>query len=109
MIRPSQELTLPQKPPRTRLKLYSPPYTEEEKAWLRKNWKNEFHFLASYQLRIYDEDDREEGRTILRAFMKDEGGYMATEAEKSDQVNGELKRKMFNAELITLAEEQHDK
>lgn len=43
--------------------------TSEEKAWLRKHWRSEFHFLMAYGLKIYEEDDRAEGRLILRAMM----------------------------------------
>ena len=54
-----------------------PPYTVAEKAWLKEHWKDEFHFLQAYQLSIYDEGDRAEGRAIVRAFMQQE----ATEGE----------------------------
>lgn len=47
----------------------SAPLTTEEKAFLRKHYGNEFKFLSTLQLSIYKEDDREEGRRILRAFM----------------------------------------
>jgi hypothetical protein len=47
----------------------TPPYTTAEKNWLNVHWGGEFQFLQAYQLSIYDEDDREEGRRIVRAFM----------------------------------------
>jgi hypothetical protein len=47
-----------------------PPYTAEEKRWLKKHWGGEFHFLLAYQLRIYDEEDREQGRLTARALME---------------------------------------
>ena len=47
----------------------SPPLTEIENQWLKKQWHGEFDFLRSYQLSIYEEEDREEGRRILRALM----------------------------------------
>lgn len=48
-----------------------PAYTPEEKAWLkhRSGFKTEFHFLRAHGLRIDREEDREEGRLILRALM----------------------------------------
>jgi hypothetical protein len=46
-----------------------PPYTAAEKAWLKQHWDGEFKFLASYALIIYNEDDRAEGRLIVRAMM----------------------------------------
>ncbi|KAK4117069.1 hypothetical protein N656DRAFT_773078 [Canariomyces notabilis] len=45
-------------------------YTAEEKEWLKRNWGGEFRFLTSHGLSIYDEDDREEGRRIVRAIME---------------------------------------
>ena len=47
-----------------------PPYNAAEKAWLKEVWKNEFHFLLAYELNIYKEEDREEGRYIVRAIME---------------------------------------
>jgi hypothetical protein len=53
----------------------APPYTEEEKGWLKRQWGGEFKFLAAYGLRIYEDEDREEGRRIARAMMEvDEDG-----------------------------------
>lgn len=48
------------------------PYTAEEKAWLKKNYKDEYHFLLQHGLKIFKEEDREDGRAIVRAFMKEE-------------------------------------
>ncbi len=45
------------------------PLTPEEKKWLKDNYRGNFHFLASYGLSIYKEDDVQEGRQILRAIM----------------------------------------
>ncbi|CAG7558039.1 unnamed protein product [Fusarium equiseti] len=47
------------------------PLTTEEKQWLKNHWGNEFKFLMSHGLNINKEDDREEGRSILRAIMAD--------------------------------------
>jgi hypothetical protein len=47
----------------------APPYTAAEKKWLNVHWGGEFKFLQAYQLSIHDEDDREEGRRIARAFI----------------------------------------
>jgi len=44
-------------------------FTTQEKDWLKKNYGNEFKFLQMYGLRIYKDDDREEGRRIVRALM----------------------------------------
>ena len=48
------------------------PYTAEEKRWLKENWQDEFHFLRAYKLSVYKEEDRTEGRSILRAMMEAE-------------------------------------
>ena len=46
-----------------------PPYTDEEKAWLKQNWQGEFRFLRAHLLHIDKEEDRAEGRRIVRAMM----------------------------------------
>lgn len=56
-------------------------YTPEEKKWLKDNWQDEFHFLQAYQLSIHKEEDRAEGRRIVRALMQgdtDEEGQLYT-------------------------------
>jgi hypothetical protein len=45
------------------------PTLQPKKNWLNVHWGGEFKFLQAYHLSIYDEDDREEGRRIVRAFM----------------------------------------
>ncbi|KAF1808623.1 hypothetical protein P152DRAFT_382703, partial [Eremomyces bilateralis CBS 781.70] len=47
------------------------PYTKAERAWIRRHFRSEFHFLLSYGLKIYDEEDHLEGRAIARALMED--------------------------------------
>ena len=47
------------------------PYTVEEKEWLKENWGGEFRFLHAHLLKIHDEEDRAEGRRIVRAMMHD--------------------------------------
>jgi hypothetical protein len=44
-------------------------YTTQEKDWLKKNYGNEFKFLQMYGLSIYKDEDRGEGRRIVRALM----------------------------------------
>ncbi|KKZ66568.1 hypothetical protein EMCG_07682 [[Emmonsia] crescens] len=50
--------------------LENPGYTSEEKAWLKKHYKSEFHFLRVNGLKIYKNEDRGEGRLIVRAMMR---------------------------------------
>jgi hypothetical protein len=49
-----------------------PGYTQEEKEWLREKYRGEFHFLRDFGLSIYNDDDREQGRVILRSLMQEE-------------------------------------
>lgn len=49
-----------------------PPYTTEEKEWLKVHYGGEFHFLKAHGLNIYKDDHREEGRYIVRALMRGE-------------------------------------
>jgi len=49
-----------------------PGYTEKEKEWLKENYRSEFQFLRDFGLSIYKDEDREEGRTILRSLMQRE-------------------------------------
>ena len=48
-----------------------PPLTEAEKAWLKKYWGgSEFWFLRSYCLSIYEDEELEEGRAIMKAMIE---------------------------------------
>ncbi|KAL6716765.1 hypothetical protein ACLMJK_006333 [Lecanora helva] len=49
-----------------------PPLTQSEKKWLKDSWGGEFKFLRDHGYSIYEEEDREEGRRLVRAFMEDE-------------------------------------
>ena len=48
------------------------PYTAEETSFLKKHYRSEYHFLRQHGLSIYKEEDREEGRVILRAIMRED-------------------------------------
>ncbi|KAM7200324.1 hypothetical protein V8F20_005301 [Naviculisporaceae sp. PSN 640] len=48
-------------------------YTPEEKEWLKRNWGSEYKFLKTHGLDIHNEEDREEGRRIVRATMSPDG------------------------------------
>ncbi|KAL8876934.1 MAG: hypothetical protein Q9198_004956 [Flavoplaca austrocitrina] len=48
------------------------PLTKAENKWLKDNYNGEFHFLQTYGLSIYKDEDRVEGRRILRAMMEDD-------------------------------------
>lgn len=44
-------------------------YSPEEKAWLKKHHRGEHRFLRKHKLSIYNEDDREGGKGIVKALM----------------------------------------
>lgn len=56
----------------------APPYTNRENAWLKEHYGSEFKFLLAYQLSIYKDEDREEGRRIARAFIEYDEGKTGT-------------------------------
>lgn len=58
--------------PSSQTQIHNPPLTGPEKQWLKAHHKDEYHFLRDYGLSIYKEEDREEGRSIIRALMDDE-------------------------------------
>lgn len=43
--------------------------TDAENAWIKKHYGTEFKFLMTHGLNIHNEEHREEGRAIMRAFM----------------------------------------
>ncbi|KAF5859752.1 hypothetical protein ETB97_002474 [Aspergillus alliaceus] len=51
----------------------SGPLTSAEKAWLKRHHRTEFNFLRVHGLSIFKDEDREEGRAILRAVMSNDG------------------------------------
>lgn len=51
------------------MKDYLMPYSPQEKNWLKKHFNNEFIFLRSHMLNIHKEEDRQEGRQLLRFLM----------------------------------------
>lgn len=73
--------------------------TPSEKKWLKDNYGGEFRFLRDHGLSIYKEEDRADGRTIVRSMMlhdEDED-----EDEVSDGVSDAIKaflasRMVFN-------------
>jgi hypothetical protein len=50
------------------------PYSTDEKAWLKKNYGGEYRFLRTLGLSIYKEEDRTEGRSIVRSWMAEDDG-----------------------------------
>ncbi len=70
----------------------APRYTPAEQQWLRTNYGNEYHFLLIYCLKISNDEDREEGRAILRAMMAAEVSVDASqEVDQSGSVRVGMK------------------
>jgi hypothetical protein len=62
------------------------PYTSAEKAWLKRAFGGQFKFLMAYELSIYKDEDREEGRRISRVMIEQEAAY---EDKKVASVQGQ--------------------
>ncbi|KAM3516044.1 hypothetical protein MY11210_000326 [Beauveria gryllotalpidicola] len=45
------------------------PLSDGEKRWLKDHYGGEFQFLRSFGLSIYKDEDREQGRQIMRVMM----------------------------------------
>ncbi|KAK2760926.1 hypothetical protein FQN54_002168 [Arachnomyces sp. PD_36] len=60
-------------------------YTPEEKKWMKNHYGGEFHFLRCHGLNIHDDEDREEGRSILHAFMY-EGNSQVKKTQSAPRV-----------------------
>ncbi|KAI9162894.1 hypothetical protein HJFPF1_04489 [Paramyrothecium foliicola] len=61
--------------------LPAPALTEMEKSWLKAHFESEFKFLQAHGLNIYKEEDRDEGRTILRTIMSADEDELSSEDE----------------------------
>lgn len=46
------------------------PLTTAEKQWLKEHWGGEWKFLQAYRLDMTNDEERAEGRAIVRAMMK---------------------------------------
>nr|POE49533.1 hypothetical protein CFP56_50450 [Quercus suber] len=69
-----------------------PPYTDEEKQYIKKSgFADEFHFLRDHGLSIYNEEDREDGRLLLRQLMLHDDEHIDEEKEndEDDDEDGE--------------------
>jgi hypothetical protein len=60
----------------------TPSYTTEEQAYLKENWRDEYHFLLENGLHIHKEVDRAEGRSILRAFKDENNSHNDSEDDE---------------------------
>ena len=70
------------------------PLNNPEKKWLKEYFGGEYHFLRSYCLSIYEEEDRKEGRSILRARM--EADYWSKLHRKSSRNFGCGSKSLYN-------------
>jgi len=46
-------------------------FSEKELRWVKKRYGNARNFLVSYGLKFYDDEDCQEGKSILEALMED--------------------------------------
>lgn len=46
------------------------PLNQTEKQYLKDNFGDEYHFLRDHGLGIWKDDDREDGRVVLRMYME---------------------------------------
>jgi hypothetical protein len=60
-------------------------YTTEETAFLKKSYGSESHFLIQHGLKIHDEENCEDGRTILRAVMRAEDEDFDDQEDEFDE------------------------
>ncbi|KAL5116280.1 hypothetical protein ACEQ8H_005838 [Pleosporales sp. CAS-2024a] len=67
--------------------LNSASYTPDEMAFLKKNYGSEYYFLRQHGLKIHAEEDREDGRALLRAMMREDE---TLEDETSEDEESEL-------------------
>lgn len=79
----SDTASAPVTPPSTAHNRSGPRYNAAEKAWLKRNFEDEFHFLRSYGLSIYKEEDRDEGKAIFQA-LTDSSNSDPSEADYDD-------------------------
>jgi hypothetical protein len=63
------------------------PYSTEEKAWLNKHYGGEFHFLRTLGLSIWSVEDRDDGRSIVRSWMAEDGGEPVGEKSRGGNVS----------------------
>lgn len=66
------------------------PYTDAEKMFLKEHWQDEYHFLLQLGLKIYQDEDRAVGRSILRTLMReDDTGKDSPNREIVDRENSD--------------------
>lgn len=73
-----------------------PPYTDAEKSFLKTHYGNEYRFLVQHGLKIYSEEDREEGRSILRAIMREDVESSDDEETEDDEFHLEGHQADYN-------------
>ncbi|KAF7552747.1 hypothetical protein G7046_g7313 [Stylonectria norvegica] len=71
-----------------------PPLTAAEKEFLKMHYVDEYKFLQVYGLSIYKDEDRAEGRAMLRGFIRDEGdcdweGLLASKDDSDSEEESE--------------------
>lgn len=94
-----KQLSLTQESGTTKASLEArvPPYTEEEKQWLKDTHKDECHFLQHYGFNIYNEKDRAEARHLVRAFMDIDDGDPQPQKALREQMESDSRNNQPNS------------
>ncbi|KAF7887839.1 uncharacterized protein EAF01_010993 [Botrytis porri] len=81
-----------------------------DSAWLKKHgWKSMHHFMVSYQLKIEDDDDYEQGKLILAAIREaSEEEESVSDAERSTGVPSTSKQTQTNSAANNDAKNRSD-
>ncbi|KAK1760013.1 hypothetical protein QBC47DRAFT_410694 [Echria macrotheca] len=80
------------------------PLTDEERAYMKKKWGGEYNFLRIHGWSIYKEEDREEGRNLIRTYIKnDKGDKSSSESDTalhpSSSNKTDVKRQRGDADI----------
>jgi hypothetical protein len=88
---------------------HSAPYSSEEKRYVKDNWGSEYHVLRNHGLSIYKDEDREEGRSIVRALKEmdlEDEKEQRSERDHGDAKSGkESEAKHYSREYDDVARE----
>lgn len=77
---------------------------------MKDKFKSEYYFLRDYGLNIYKDEDREDGRAILRAIMLqevDEGDDEEGDDEEGDDGDGHMADYHFTERQLSFIKKQY--
>jgi hypothetical protein len=82
------------------------PYTSDETAFLKKHYGSEYHFLLQHGLKIHVDEDRDEGRGMLRAIIR-EDDMSESENDQEDDFEGHQADYNFSHRQLDWIEEHY--